>query len=195
MQSGDWTSIYQPVSFLGSENYTSNETRITITDIPFPAANYIFEVDAQFVQFTSLGTNYVFATSSTPTYRLGRTSSYPVNRLYWGAQTRDLTANGVIMDLDRHVYRLEPGVVYIDGVQKVITSSIISGALNSTFGLFANSVLNIHSLVAWKNGEKYIDFRPCYRKADNKTGSYEVVRDVFYTNTEGDTEFRIGDPI
>ena len=37
-------------------------------------------------------------------------------------------------------------------------------------------------------------FIPCYRKADNKPGLYDLVNDVFYTNanTSASTDFIVG---
>lgn len=41
---------------------------------------------------------------------------------------------------------------------------------------------------------KSYDFIPCYRKADNVAGMYDIVNNVFYTNT-GSGSFIVGNPV
>ena len=52
----------------------------------------------------------------------------------------------------------------------------------------------IYSLIIYKGENIIHNFIPCYRKADNKAGMYDIVNDVFYTNanTSASTDFIVG---
>jgi hypothetical protein len=58
--------------------------------------------------------------------------------------------------------------------------------LPNTLGIF-----NIYYCQIYDNDILVRDFVPCYRKADNKPGLYDLVNDVFYTNA-GSGEFIVG---
>ena len=49
----------------------------------------------------------------------------------------------------------------------------------------------IYSCKLWKSGQLVRNFVPCYRKSDNKPGLYDVVNNIFYTNS-GSGDFTIG---
>lgn len=53
-------------------------------------------------------------------------------------------------------------------------------------------MLKLYSLNITEQGVKVRDFIPCYRKADNKRGLYDIVNDVFYTNQGNGDDFEIG---
>ena len=58
-----------------------------------------------------------------------------------------------------------------------------------TAGAFAN--MKLYSCQIYDNGTLIRDFVPCYRKADNVAGLYDLVNGVFYTNA-GTGTFIVG---
>jgi len=69
--------------------------------------------------------------------------------------------------------------------------------LGATNGLSLSSKLrgNIYSCKIYDENEVLVrDFVPCYRKADNKTGLYDLVNDAFYTSETG-TDFGKGSDV
>ena len=66
--------------------------------------------------------------------------------------------------------------------------------LGATYGLDMNKKFcgNIYSCQMYDENEVLVrDFVPCYRKADNKSGMYDLVNDVFYTSATS-TDFDVG---
>jgi hypothetical protein len=63
---------------------------------------------------------------------------------------------------------------------------------NNLAGNVSNfSQAKLYSCKIYNNSILVRDFIPCYRKADNKPGLYDVINDVFYTNA-GTGEFNVG---
>jgi hypothetical protein len=54
--------------------------------------------------------------------------------------------------------------------------------------------INWYSFKIYKDNELLKNFIPCYRKADNVAGMYDIVNDKFYTNT-GAGDFIVGGDI
>lgn len=103
--------------------------------------------------------------------------------------------------------------VKLDTINHTITSNGVSQSINNssfdvgmTYWLFARNSndngLNNNSPDNFAIGKKYYcklfkrgiivrDFVPCYRKADNKPGLYDLVEGIFYTN-QGTGEFLYG---
>lgn len=51
--------------------------------------------------------------------------------------------------------------------------------------------MQLYHAKIWRNGDLVRDFYPCYRKADNVAGLYDITNDVFYTNS-GSGTFAVG---
>lgn len=92
--------------------------------------------------------------------------------------------------LNRHnyEYNVSNRDIKIDGVSKGTVGSI--GSTNNSIYLFRRnysssplaSNIKLYSCKLYDNGTLVRNFIPCYRKADNETGLYDLVNDVFYTN-------------
>lgn len=101
--------------------------------------------------------------------------------------------NGATIPFDNnwHTYHIENGLQKIDEVSATNT-------INGTLDGLTLYLLNAHigwtgeTMVAsqrmaytkiWDNGVLVRDYIPCYRKADNVVGMYDLVNGVFYTNS------------
>ena len=91
------------------------------------------------------------------------------------------------------------GSLIIDGYERAFTYS--GGILkaypiwlfnNNNAGTAQYAQNKIARFQIKDNGVKVRDLVPCYRKADNKPGMYDLVNDVFYTNA-GTGEFSYGE--
>ena len=101
--------------------------------------------------------------------------------------------------LDRHTfeYNTNNKDIKFDGVSKGTVGSI--GSTTNMIYLFrrnysANPLgadMKLYSCKLYNNGALVRDFVPCYRRADNEIGLYDLVNGVFYTNA-GTGSFTIG---
>lgn len=66
------------------------------------------------------------------------------------------------------------------------------GALNDA-GVISVPYINLYfiSLKISRNGVKFVNLVPCYRKSDNVAGMYDIINNVFYTNA-GSGSFEVG---
>lgn len=97
---------------------------------------------------------------------------------------------------DFHTLYLTSGLQKVDGVQ-VGTSQTVATLTTNQFLIFGrynqvgSSSITISKMTRikyfWvkKNDEYLRYFIPCYRKADNEVGMYDIANDVFYTNIGG----------
>lgn len=111
-----------------------------------------------------------------------------------------VTTNQLKWDTNIHTFYANKNVLYVD--EKVVATAL-SGTITSKNNvyLFATNTagqigynggsLNIFYCKIWNNDILVRDYIPCYRKADNVAGLYDLVNGVFYTNT-GTGEFNIG---
>ena len=81
------------------------------------------------------------------------------------------------------------------------SSFVYQNSLNATlFGRNINNVgvqgceARIYYCQIYNNNNILRDYAPCYRKSDNKPGMYDLVNNVFYTNS-GTGQFLIGNEI
>lgn len=77
-------------------------------------------------------------------------------------------------------------------VSTMITSSYPLAVFGlNNIGSIISTPSRVKYLLVKENGLKIFEFIPCYRKADNKPGMYDVINDTFYTNA-GTGEFTCG---
>lgn len=90
------------------------------------------------------------------------------------------------------------GEAYINNV--LLATSSPSGNVDTTLWLFkrANNTSfaegTLGEIIFSNNGNIGADFIPCYRKADNEIGMYDLVSDTFYSN-DGTGEFTKGNDL
>lgn len=109
-----------------------------------------------------------------------------------------LSISAIPYDNEFHDYELGNGIYKIDGVSygnaKVGTFNTYFNM--SLFGCKDNILPNlkpqiIKKCTIYENNILIRDYIPCYRKADNKAGLYDLVNGEFYTN-QGTGEFILG---
>ena len=128
------------------------------------------------------------------------------NRLQFNYGTSDLFSD-IEFDSNSIVtaYQKKDQVGYsVDGVSAYLeTHSSNSFASPYTLYLLAlhrattgvsTAEVNLYSCKIWDNGNLVRDFIPCYRKADNVVGLYDLVNGVFYTNSSTGA-FCMGNPV
>ena len=93
-------------------------------------------------------------------------------------------------DTSRHLVTYDAKRLSIDNILRSENTSYTFGESPTNFTLFTaiGSVsyyakAKIYSFKIWKSGVLTRDMIPCYRKSDNVIGMYDVVNDVFYTNS------------
>ena len=101
-----------------------------------------------------------------------------------------------------HVVDINKNIANIDGTSFTATYA----SFNSTYPIFLFAVNNggtadsrmvsasWYSCQIYDNGTLVRDFVPCYRKADNVAGLYDLVNDTFHTNA-GSGTFDVGDDV
>lgn len=126
------------------------------------------------------GTTYVYGSNGSG--YIGQTISGKINEL---------------MDLE---FVLKPGEIYIQNLATGDKSSVgkaqVAYTMTTNLTLFAQNyngtirrdgANRIHYFKYYdKNDELICDLIPCYRKADNEIGMYDIVRKIFLTNVGTD---------
>ena len=100
-----------------------------------------------------------------------------------------------------HTYSMDKSGVYIDDISYIenVETETFSSTLplyvfgNNDGGVVQYNIFNgkMYFCKIYDNGVLARDFIPCYRKADNKAGMYDLVSGNFYTN-KGTGEFILG---
>lgn len=120
---------------------------------------------------------------------------------YVGSSTRLLaqtTALNTKYALDAHA---NAGTLTVS-LNGTTNSASYSGSILTTvnMGIFCNIIagvasqfcsMKLYAMYIYDNGNLVRDFVPCYRKADNVAGLYDLVNNVFYTNV-GSGVFAVG---
>lgn len=120
---------------------------------------------------------------------------------YVGSSTRLLaqtTALNTKYLLDAHA---NAGTLTVS-LNGTTNSASYSGSILTTvnMGIFCNIIagvanqfcsMKLYAMYIYDNGNLVRDFVPCYRKADNVAGLYDLVNNVFYTNA-GSGVFAVG---
>lgn len=98
-----------------------------------------------------------------------------------------VTANATLLRGGPHTIAHDKTGVKIDGEQFATFSnkSVTENENVFLFGISANTRptwARIYSLQIIENGSMVRDFVPCYRKADNEIGMFDLVSNTFFTN-------------
>lgn len=125
------------------------------------------------------------------------------SRRYYFAYNNNYTDSQYIGDFNRHTREIKVVdnnlYTYVDGtfdfsVQKKSFETVNNLALFGRIGAANRASAKIYSCKVYDENVLVRDLVPCYRKADNVAGMYDLVNDVFYTNA-GTGEFIVGGEI
>ena len=201
---------YQEVEYIGSTGTQYINTGV------IPTNNLMTEIE--YVDTSATGSNYVLGSrvsqSSTIIYAIGGSNSNnKINCAFLGGSYTFPDARVL-----NHRYHINLNVSHISEtgyglygeVSDLTANTLYSGytAYNANginenpppVFVFAFNSSNVHkgmklySLKFWESGTLIREFIPCYRKADEVAGLYDIVNSVFYTNS-GSNSFTIGDEI
>ncbi len=111
----------------------------------------------------------------------------------YGKQTNMYSVTKNVIDGKKHIVELSDSVYSIDGEEQYMANRGNTLSDNCYVYLFAlnnNGTTNtriyigkVFSFLIKEFGVVQCYFIPCYRKADNEIGMYDIVNDVFYTNS------------
>lgn len=194
-------SAYQQVEYLESTGTqwikTDIESRFSVTvesDIMFTASqdSYTFSfLDGEGFRIGANGWwNYRMQIGYGSTYRSSGANTLPLNIKY--------KYKSIIEDGNQEVY-------LDDELKTTFNMTRNTDTLTGThFGIFARckndtgadlfSKAKMYSLKVSDAGVLLGDYIPCYRKADQKPGMYDLVSGTFYTNS-GTGEFVVGEEV
>ena len=170
-------SSYKEVEYIevGSTAGPYIQTGVQLSDTAY------FEIKAKYTD-TPENNSWIF----------GAWESYKDTILgYYNSKIRYMVGsagNDVPFDTDIHIYSANSNGLYIDGVS-VGSANWTRVPTNLTYYLFNIHGQNkptknarVYYCKIWSNGNVVRNLIPCYRKADNVPGMYDVANGVFYTN-------------
>ena len=184
-------AAYQDVGYIESTGTQYINTGIV------PSSSMKMELDLQFVGSSGLRMSGMWQQNNNA-FGVGLTSG--------NAQWRFDCGQGNYFSVgqsganDRHIFVVDvPNTTAkVGSTSYSISAATFSGASRSIYlcarhsdGLENVGGQKLYGCKFYSSGTITYQFVPCYRKADNKTGVYEIVHDVFYPNN-GTGEFIIG---
>lgn len=187
----NFEDLYQPIEYIQSTGTQYIDTGIT------PSASNILEIQMDIKLNGTTGDQTLFGISTENHYCLNAMTGSSTWQFGtsngWSNLTDSSTCN-----TNRHIilchYQIGSQYVNIDGTRKITVSSSPSGD-GTNLRLFNHynrywTLGNLYSCQIWNGGSLVRDYIPVLRKSDNKPGLYDIVNNVFYTNS-GTGEFTI----
>lgn len=179
---------YQPVQYLES-------TGTQYIDTGIEGKNGL-DISAQFMSADILQTRIL--ASSDGTKRLGLLASSTTGAIVNQYDTVNKVLSDYVLDTTTiHSLRNKNGILFYDGAQ-VDTATTATFTTGKNLYLFASNsttvttaYVKIYGAMISDNGALVRYFVPCYRKSDSVAGMYDIVNDVFYTNS-GTGTFWVG---
>lgn len=182
---------YQEVEYIQSANGDPQwiDTGIPITyslvmEITFAVVSVVANYYAMGEHANNNGMFYLYTTTKFQT-------SY-------GCPYANTTVN---VDTEKHTFRYSfdnsTTIVSENGQQILVRSKISPLATSNSIKIAGTRIRNqlsckTYSFVAYDNGVKVADFVPCYRKADDKPGMYDLVTETFLVNQGTGKDFTVG---
>ena len=162
-----------------------------------PTSNNL-RIECEFEYTADHSASSVFGSESSGKYSI---VPWGAPEFYVGSSTRLLaqtTALNTKYLLDAHA---NAGTLTVS-LNGTTNSASYSGSILTTvnMGIFCNIIagvanqfcsMKLYAMYIYDNGNLVRDFVPCYRKADNVAGLYDLVNNVFYTNA-GSGVFAVG---
>lgn len=203
--------IVLPADYQRVEYVESTGTQYINTGVKVSTNNKII-MDLQFTDTTYQQINggyYIYRASGTSYTIRNDIGVGSTDMFFMGASSTSITTN-VTADTNRHIFMVNAttGEWSIDNVSGSVTPDSHSD-YEVTLLIGARSGRNVNGRVLapatyceekiynvkiYTSGNLVRDFIPCYRKIDNVAGLYDVVNDVFYTNS-GSGSFTVGPDI
>ena len=189
--SGNTIQTLLPVEYQQVEYIESTGTQYIDTGV-LASENNSFEVKAQLVHTnTASQTIWGGRNSATNNEIQGNQLSCVKANQSYQFNCGNIAIAGDAFDKNLHIYKASKNALYIDGNLSctVATSQITTEnnvylfATNTNGDVgFGGGDLKIYYCKIWNNETLLRDYIPCYRKADNVIGLYDIVNNVFYTN-------------
>lgn len=177
---------YQEVEYLQAAGNQSIDTGLDIQ------TNSYFEVKAAFTQNTA----------NNNIYGLGY-SNKESNVMVSGSRIYNQLAGqnvNIAYDANDHIFKATSSNTYIDGTTGGANWNnvpignrlrLFATAYNGTFDSSRFSYAKIYYCKMYQGDTLVRDFVPVYRKSDNEAGMYDLINNVFYTNS-GSGSFSVG---
>lgn len=185
---------YQELDYLESTGTQYINTGIYLTQ------DHSVEVDYQLTS-TSQSRRGIFGQVETGLVnRYGVLLTASGNKTEYGYGSTNVYYQGSTLDLNRHKIKQEQNKLCVDGTLiHTFATTTFTSTVNAPLGSFNYSnytpaLAKYYESKWWNNTTLIRDFIPCYRKADNKPGFYDIVNNEFYVNA-GTDEFTIGNAL
>lgn len=178
IKKGRLPSAYQEVEYLRSSGEQWIDTGISPTNT-ISLHTHISEITATSAHL--LGSRI---SASSGAFTLSMIGSWAITRVGFGSETFDYLAQPADIEA---VVGLQS---VINGSSHSFTDSVWQSDYNiylfrmNQAGTIASAydTYKLHYCSIYDNNVLVRNFIPCYRRADNKPGLYDLVNDVFYTN-------------
>ena len=192
---------YQQVEYLESSGNECIDTGINATTTLVTSIDFAVTAQTSYANLAFIFGAYIPSTGTIPktAYSAALASSTSIrvpNSNLFNNVTVPAMAAGV-----KHNLSYKFGSIKFDGTQKATYSGTASTPAhiylfrrnyNNTVDL--GIAIRIYSVTIEDTSNRYGEFIPCYRKADNKPGMYDIVTQTFYTNA-GTGEFTVGNNV
>lgn len=186
-------SAYQEIEYLESGNSGNQyiDTQIAQSD------GLIFEIDFQLTQLQR-AVYFMGEYSGSSFYLYVANGNIGINAFFQTAFGVSWTNTKLLADLNRHklIYEISGGNLTVtENEQTILAKPIttLSTASIKVAGTTHSPSLSCRTFESkmTKAGVVIQDLIPCYRKADNTPGMYDLISDNFFTN-QGAGEFVVG---
>lgn len=173
-------SGYTPIEYIATGNVAGPyiDTGVLCTNTAY------FSLD---MQYTGTPDNNTWAFGAYEPYKDTILGIYPANTLRFLVGGTGKTDIG--LDSNRHLYEAKQDGVYIDGISvgSVNWSNLPANLNYCIFNISGQNsrtkYLKVYSCKIWNDTTLVRDFVPAKRNSDDVLGMYDLVNDVFYTNS------------
>lgn len=192
-------SAYQQVEYIkatGTQHIITNvatNNGPATTGVDDIITKYSADIDFAFDEWQSAyATNIVFSCGSSGGGWIGYLNAK--TSIGMGTNAGNYFTTGTVTD--RHQYHWSwsgtTATIKRDDDAEISRSSTDTSTITRRFAVFtadsqasSNFHFNgkVYRVTLYKEGAKVLDLIPCYRKSDDEIGMYDIVNDVFYTNT------------
>lgn len=190
--SGATSQVLLPIEYQQVEYIESTGTQYIDTGV-IPTSNTTLEATIQFTKdYTNTTEKALSGITGDGAERLtfGYVSTVSTTNFYIGIANVNHTSN-VAFDTKKHKFILQgngtwsidnqQGTINVDNLQT--SRSIFVFARNNKTVIDAFSKMRLFSYKIYDENLLLLNLIPCYRKSDNVIGMYDLVNNVFYTNS------------
>lgn len=187
---------YQEVEYIQS---AKGDSQLIDTGIPI---TYSLVMEITFAVVSVVANYYIMGeySNNNGTFYLYTTTNYATTKFQtsYGCPYANTTVD---VDTEKHTFRYSfdnvKTIVSENGQQILVRPKISPLATSNSIKIAGSRIRNqlsckTYSFVAYDNGVKVADFVPCYRKADDKPGMYDLVTETFLVNQGTGKDFTVG---